>query len=252
MVKKKLHKNAKNNANKHILGDMNPSGRVTQKDLFERVKTAKFRKISSTKWLQRQLNDPYVQAAQQVGYRSRAAFKLLQLNDKYNFVQTASQAGSMAIDLGAAPGGWTQILVKELGDNKVIALDILDMEPIEGALFVKADCQSDAAWDQLKILKADHKVHLVLSDMAAPTIGHPQTDQIRTLALAEMAYEFAKEHLDQGGHFVTKIFQGGADQALLGQLKRDFHKVHHAKPAASRKQSPEAYLVALNYRGQHE
>lgn len=224
---------------------VNPSGRVTKKDLYTQVKTARYRKISSTLWLQRQLNDPYVQAAKQEGYRSRAAFKLLQLNDKYQLLKQ----GDFAVDLGAAPGGWTQVLVTILGKNNVVGMDILPMEPIEGAALIQADCLTDEAWEALEPLLQGRKISLVLSDMAAPTIGHPQTDQLRTLALAEIAYDFASEHLGQGGHFVTKIFQGGAGQDLLNRLKRDFEKVHHAKPDASRKGSPEAYVVARNYRG---
>ena len=237
MVKKSF-KSAKKNK-------LNPSGRALRKDLHQRVKTARGRKLSSTLWLERQLNDPYVQAAKQDGYRSRAAYKLLQLNQKFGFLQK----DMMAIDLGAAPGGWSQVLLQYCGENRVIALDILPMQPIEGVHIIEEDCQSDAAWHLIDGAKQGRKIDLVLSDMAAPTIGHPKTDQIRTMVLAEMAYEFAKAHLSPGGHFICKIFQGGATNQLLQALRQDFHKLHHAKPDASRKDSVEAYLVALDYRG---
>ncbi len=223
-----------------------------RKDLSVRVKTARYRKASSTRWLQRQLNDPYVQAAQKQGYRSRAAFKLLQLDEKYDILPRRNQdqqEKTMIIDLGAAPGGWTQIVADHCGHDRVIGLDILPMEPIDGVHLIEADCQSEETFTLLTELLDGRPVSLILSDMAAPTIGHPQTDQIRTLALAEMAFAFAEQFLSTGGHFVTKIFQGGAGRELLDQLKQNFNKIHHFKPDASRKDSVESYLVALDFKG---
>ncbi len=234
-------------SDKKITFSSNPSGRITKKDLYEKVKTAKFRKTSSTLWLQRQLNDPYVQAAKEEGYRSRAAYKLLQIQEKYKLLHQ----GDFVIDLGCAPGGWTQVLVQICGFNRVVGLDILPTDPIAGAHIIQADCLAEETWDLLKIAKGDNKVKMVLSDMAAPTIGHPQTDQLRTLALAEMAYEFSLDHLCEGGHFISKIFQGGAGGDLLTNLKQKFHKVHHVKPDASRKGSPEAYIVAQGFKKQY-
>jgi 23S rRNA (uridine2552-2'-O)-methyltransferase len=221
----------------------NPSGR----GLTERVKTAHKRSVSSTRWLQRQLNDPYVAEAKKQGFRSRAAFKLLQLDERFHFLKP----GARVVDLGAAPGGWTQVAgekVLKSGRGKVIGIDILEMDPVPGAEILHLDFMSDEAPDKLKAL-LDGEADVVLSDMAASATGHQQTDHLKIMALAETAYAFAAEVLAPGGTFVAKVLQGGATGDLLKELKRDFEEVRHVKPAASRKDSAEIYVVALSFRG---
>lgn len=219
---------------------------MAKRGLAVRVKTAKYRSKSSTKWLQRQLNDPYVAEAQKVGYRSRAAFKLIQLDEKFKFLGK----GKTIIDLGCAPGGWTQIAVqRNKGSGQVIGLDILPTEPIKGATLIQQDFTTEDAADKLKSLLKG-KADIVMSDMAANTTGHQQTDHLRTIALVELAFEFAKEVLADGGIFITKVFKGGAEASFLAQIKQNFTKVAHFKPDASRKTSPEEYLVAIGYKGQ--
>ena len=221
----------------------NPSGR----GLTERVKTANKRSVSSTRWLQRQLNDPYVAEAKKQGFRSRAAFKLLQLDERFHFLK----AGARVVDLGAAPGGWTQVAGEKVlvsGRGKVIGIDILEMEPVPGAEILHLDFMSDEAPDKLKGL-LDGEADVVLSDMAASATGHQQTDHLKIMALAETAYAFAAEVLAPGGTFIAKVLQGGATGDLLKELKRDFEEVRHVKPAASRKDSAEIYVVALSFRG---
>ncbi len=216
-----------------------------RKNLAVRVKTAKFRSKSSTQWLQRQLNDPYVAEAQRLGYRSRAAFKLIQLDEKFHFLGK----GKRIVDLGCAPGGWTQVAVmRNKGAGKVVGIDILETQPIVGATLIQQDFSEPEAAEKLKIL-LDGKADIVMSDMAANTIGHQQTDHLRTIALVEIAYEFAKEVLDEGGIFITKVFKGGMENTLLADIKKNFAKVVHAKPDASRQGSPEEYLVAIGFRG---
>lgn len=216
-----------------------------RKNLAVRVKTAKFRSKSSTQWLQRQLNDPYVAEAQRLGYRSRAAFKLIQLDEKFHFLGK----GKRIVDLGCAPGGWTQVAVmRNKGAGKVVGIDILETQPIVGATLIQQDFSDPEAAEKLKIL-LDGKADIVMSDMAANTIGHQQTDHLRTIALVEIAYEFAKEVLDEGGIFITKVFKGGMENTLLADIKKNFAKVVHAKPDASRQGSPEEYLVAIGFRG---
>lgn len=216
-----------------------------RKNLAVRVKTAKFRSKSSTQWLQRQLNDPYVAEAQRLGYRSRAAFKLIQLDEKFHFLGK----GKRIVDLGCAPGGWTQVAVmRNKGAGKVVGIDILETQPIAGATLIQQDFSEPEAAEKLKIL-LDGKADIVMSDMAANTIGHQQTDHLRTIALVEIAYEFAKEVLDEGGIFITKVFKGGMENTLLADIKKNFAKVVHAKPDASRQGSPEEYLVAIGFRG---
>lgn len=216
-----------------------------KRSITVRVKTAKFRKKSSNKWLQRQLNDPYVNEAQRLGYRSRAAFKLIQLDEKYHFLGK----GQTIVDLGCAPGGWTQIaVVRNKGTGQVVGLDILETDPIVGATLIQQDfTQTDAA-DNLKAL-LNGKADVVMSDMAANTTGHQQTDHMRTMILAELAYDFAKDVLADGGIFISKVFKGGAEGEFLQEIKRNFAKVTHFKPDASRKASPEEYLVAIGFRG---
>ncbi|HEV2678722.1 MAG TPA: RlmE family RNA methyltransferase [Aliidongia sp.] len=221
-----------------------PSG---SRQMVVRVKTAKQRSTSSTLWLQRQLNDPYVSEAKRLGYRSRAAFKLAQLDDKFHILAK----GKRVVDLGCAPGGWCQIAVERVGAvGKVVGIDYLEMDAVEGATHIQLDFLDDSAPARLKEL-LDGPADIVLSDMAAPTTGHSATDHIRVMALAETAYEFAAEVLTVGGAFVAKVFQGGTEKTLLDRLKRDFDKVSHAKPSASRADSAEVYVVATGFRHAH-
>lgn len=213
-----------------------------------RVKTARGRKASSTRWLQRQLNDPYVQQAQAEGYRSRAAYKLLELDDKYGILQP----GQRVVDLGAAPGGWTQVAVERVRPaatgGRVVALDILEMEPVPGAELIQLDFLDDAAPARLEAA-LDGRADVVLCDIAPGTTGHRPTDHLRIMAMAEAAFAFAEQVLAPGGAFVVKVFQGGAERDLLDRLKRAFDKVRHVKPPASRKESREIYVVATGFRG---
>jgi 23S rRNA (uridine2552-2'-O)-methyltransferase len=218
-----------------------PSGR----GLRVRVKTAKGRKTSSTRWLERQLNDPYVAEAKAKNYRSRAAFKLLELDDKFHFLK----GGARVLDLGAAPGGWSQVARARLGTaGKIVAADILDMEPIPGVDILKLDLLAPEAPDRIREALGG-PADVVLSDMAAPTTGHRATDHLRTTALFEAALETAEDVLKPGGTFVGKVFQGGAAPDLLARLKKSFREVRHIKPPASRAESVELYLVALGFRG---
>lgn len=218
------------------------------RSLGVRVRTAKGRKLSSTRWLERQLNDPYVQAAQRDGYQSRAAYKLLEIDEKHRLLKK----GSVVIDLGAAPGGWTQVAVTKVGadreEGRVVALDILDMDPVPGAIMLKADFMEDAALESLHKALGDRKADLVLSDMAAASTGHKQTDHLRIMGLCEAALEFAEGVLVPDGAFLAKVLQGGTENALLAQLKRSFKSVKHVKPAASRADSSELYVLAQGFR----
>ena len=217
--------------------------------LSTRVKTAKKRSTSSTQWLQRQLNDPYVAMAKQEGYRARSAFKLIELDDKFHFLS----AGKRVVDLGAAPGGWTQIAVKRVKstpDNPlVVGLDLLEMAPIAGAKTTQLDFLDDRAPDVLKEMLGGHKADVVLSDMAPNTTGMKDIDHLRIMGLLETAYAFACEILNPDGVFVAKIFQGGTEQTLLNEMKKCFKVVKHAKPPASRKESSEFYVVATGFKG---
>jgi 23S rRNA (uridine2552-2'-O)-methyltransferase len=212
-----------------------------------RVKTARGRTTSSKDWLQRQLNDPYVREARRLGYRSRAAFKLLELDDRFHFLKP----GTRVVDLGAAPGGWSQVAVARVkaedGRGKVVGLDILPIPPIPGATLLELDFLAPEAPDALRAL-LDGPADVVLSDMAAPTTGHGATDHIRIVALAETAYHFAAEILSPGGTFIAKVFQGGTEAELLQRLKHDFLTVRHVKPPASRAESAEVYVVAQGFR----
>ena len=209
-----------------------------------KVKTTKGRKASSNRWLERQLNDPYVRAAKTKGYRSRAAFKLVELDDKYRFLKS----GAVVLDLGAAPGGWSQVAVDRVGaKGRVVAADILEMAPLAGVTVLKADLRgSEMAAKLLAALGSPADV--VLSDMAAPTTGHRPTDHLRTTALFEAALDTAEHVLKPGGTFVGKVFQGGASGELLARVKQLFREVHHVKPPASRALSVELYLVATGFR----
>ena len=216
---------------------------ASPRSLTEHVKAKKARTASSRAWLERQLNDPYVRRARAEGWRSRAAFKLIELDDKFHILKR----GARVIDLGAAPGGWAQVAVKR-GAETVVGIDLLPIEPIEGAMFLQGDFLDPDS--EKRILGAlGGPPDIVLSDMAASTTGHARTDQIRTGALAEVAAEFALAHLVPGGACVTKAFQGGLDPALLARLKQNFATVRHAKPPASRADSAEVYVVALGFRG---
>jgi 23S rRNA (uridine2552-2'-O)-methyltransferase len=227
-----------------------------RRELRVRVKTAKGRKLSSTLWLQRQLNDPYVARARAEGYRSRAAFKLLEIDDRFHLLKP----GARVVDLGAAPGGWTQVAVARtnaLGERKgkphgrVLGVDLTPVEPIPGADLLELDFLTEGADAKVRDWLGG-PADLVLSDMAAPASGHPQTDQLRITGLVEAAAEFAMDVLEPGGAFVAKVLAGGADAGLVKWLNRGFAKVQHMKPPASRKDSSEKYLVATGFRARPE
>jgi len=217
-------------------GDASGRGRVPVKVKKDRGRTA-----SSRAWLKRQLNDPYVAAARAKGYRSRAAFKLLELDEKFHLLKK----GARVLDLGAAPGGWSQVAA--VRGATVVAADVLDIEPIPGVTFFQADLTDPDVPAMLK-QALDGPADLVLTDMAAPTTGHRATDHIRTIALVEIALEVAEDTLKPGGAFVGKVFQGGSSNALLARLKQAFREVKHVKPPASRSESVELYVVGLGYK----
>ena len=208
-----------------------------------RVRTAKGRKIGSTRWLERQLNDPYVKRAKAEGYRSRAAYKLIELDDRFGFLKGVQRV----IDLGIAPGGWTQVVRRQAPRAAVVGIDLLPTDPIEGATILQMDFMDEAAPERLGEALGG-PADLVLSDMAANTVGHPQTDHLRTMALVEAALHFAVEVLRPDGAFVAKVLAGGADSGLVAELKRHFSTVKHAKPPASRKGSSEWYVVAQGFK----
>jgi len=230
------------------IGSGSSSGR---RNLKQRVKTAKKRTVSQTRWLQRQLNDPYVIEAQRQGLRSRAAFKLSEIDDKYKFLTS----GKVIVDLGAAPCGWSLIAAKRVksveGKGQVVAIDISEMEPVSGVDLLHLDFMADEAPGELKALLRDGSADVVLSDMAAPTTGHNPTDHLRIMSLAECAAMFACEVLRPGGIFLCKVLQGGTERDLLNQLKRDFAVVRHVKPNASRSDSAELYVYATGFRGEN-
>jgi 23S rRNA (uridine2552-2'-O)-methyltransferase len=207
------------------------------------LRTASGRTPASQRWLTRQLNDPYVQAAQKQGWRSRAAFKLIELDERFRLIR----AGARVIDLGAAPGGWTQAALRR-GAERVVALDLLQIDPIPGADLVQGDFADPGTAERLAALLGG-KADLVLSDMAPNTTGHAATDHVRIMALAESALDFAETVLAEGGSFVAKVFQGGSERQMLERMKRAFRAVRHAKPPASRKESSELYVVAQGFRG---
>jgi 23S rRNA (uridine2552-2'-O)-methyltransferase len=208
-----------------------------------RLKRARKLSTSSQRWLNRQLNDPYVAAAKAAGFRSRAAFKMMELDDKYKLIGTNARV----VDLGAAPGGWSQVALRR-GAAKVIGIDLLPIVPVAGAEFIQGDFMAEGMDVRLTEMLGG-KADLVLSDMAPNTTGHVATDHIRIMALAETALAFACEILNPGGAFVAKLFQGGAERDMLNKLKLQFHNVRHAKPPASRKDSKEMYVVATGFRG---
>ena len=206
------------------------------------LKTALGRTTGQQKWLQRQLNDPYVRAAQEQGYRSRAAFKLLELDVKFHLLKR----GQRVVDLGAAPGGWSQVSVQK-GAARVVGIDLLPIEPVPGATLIQGDFMEDDMEERLRHVLGG-KAELVLSDMAPNTTGHNMTDHLRIMALADLALEFAIHVLEPGGAFVAKVFQGGSEKQMLDKMKRHFIQVRHAKPPASRKESSELYVVATGFR----
>ncbi len=211
-----------------------------------KVKTSKRRKQSSNLWLERQLNDPYVARAKREGFRSRAAFKLMEIDDKARFLKK----GARVIDLGAAPGGWSQVAAKRVGapqGGRVVAIDLLAMDSVAGVDFAQLDFLDPSAPDKLKGMLGG-PADVVLSDMAANATGHAKTDHLKIMALVEAAGDFAREVLSPGGTFLAKVLQGGTEAALLAGLKRDFANVKHVKPAASRSDSAELYLLATGYR----
>jgi len=225
-----------------------PSGPGGARALKTRVKTARQRSLSSTLWLQRQLNDPYVARAKQEGYRSRAAFKLIEIDDRYRFLRP----GLTVLDLGAAPGGWTQVAVQRVGatpgKGRVIGIDLLEVEPIAGAEIEVLDFLAEDAPRRLAE-RLGGAADIVLSDMAANATGHKKTDHLRIVGLVELAADFACEILAPGGSFLAKVIQGGTEHELLARLKREFTVVRHVKPRASRADSAELYVLATGFRG---
>ncbi|MDP9116222.1 MAG: RlmE family RNA methyltransferase [Actinomycetota bacterium] len=215
-----------------------------QRGLTVKLRTARGRTTASQKWLQRQLNDPYVRAAQQQGLRSRAAFKLMELDDKLHLLKS----GSRVIDLGAAPGGWSQVAVKR-GASTVVGVDLLPVDPVPGTTLLLGDFNDPAVQQQLRDAIGGTAT-IVLSDMAPNTTGHAATDHLRIVALAELAFIFATEILEPGGAFIAKVFQGGSERSILAPMKRHFASVRHIKPGASRKESSELYVVATGFRGE--
>lgn len=224
-----------------------------QRQLYQRVKTARGRSASSQRWLERQLNDPYVAASKREGMRSRAAYKLKEIDDKYHFLKP----GQRVVDLGAAPGGWSQIAAARVKSvegqgsqqGQVVAIDYLGIEPLPGVEIVELDFTEPDAEGRLKSMLKGGGADVVLSDMAAPTVGHTRTDHLRIMGLAEAAAAFAADVLSPGGTFLAKVFQGGAERDLLAMLKRDFAVVRHVKPPASRSDSAELYVLATGFRG---
>jgi len=219
---------------------MSRSGR----DPGERLKTGRGRSVSSARWLQRQLNDPYVRKAKAEGYRSRAAYKLVELDERFGLLKGAKRV----VDLGIAPGGWSQVVRAKVPGARIVGIDLLPTEPIEGVTIFQMDFMADEAPAALEGA-LDGAPDLVLSDMAANTVGHKQTDHLRTMGLVETAVDFAVNTLAPGGAFVAKVFAGGTDAALLAILKKNFATVKHAKPPASRKDSSEWYVIAQGFKG---
>ena len=220
-----------------------------QRQLNVRLKNARSRTASSQRWLERQLNDPYVAAAKREGYRSRAAFKLIEIDDKYRFLKP----GHRIVDLGAAPGGWSQIAAERVGSiggkGQVVAIDYLEMEPLAGVELAMLDFTDANAEPWIRSKLRDGAADAVLSDMAAPTVGHSRTDHLRIMGLAEAAAHFAGDVLAPGGTFLCKVFQGGTERELLDFLKQRFQTVRHVKPPASRADSAELYVLATGFKG---
>ena len=215
----------------------------TTRDKAQHVKTAKGRKTSSTKWLKRQLNDPYVARAQMDGYRGRAAYKLIEIDDKLKLLEP----DMLVVDLGAAPGGWSQVAANK--GCKVVGLDLLEIDPLPDVTFLQMDFSDDEAPDSLIEQMNGQKADIILSDMAPNTIGHKNTDHLRIMALVELAYHFAKDVLKPEGAFLAKTRQGGTSSDLLAMMKKDFKTVKHIKPPSSRKDSSETFVIAQGFRG---
>lgn len=242
---------AKKSSGKTRKGGLGPHG--GQRMMHTRVKTARGRTTASQQWLQRQLNDPYVAAAKREGYRSRAAYKLIELDDKYKLLKP----GQTVLDLGAAPGGWSQVAAERVGSasgagqgkGQVVAIDYLGMDPLPGVQIVEMDFMDEAAEPALQELLQEGRADAVFSDMAAPTVGHTRTDHLRIMALAEAAADFGCRILRPNGFFLCKVFQGGTERGLLELLKKRFRIVRHVKPPASRKGSAELYVLATGFRG---
>lgn len=211
---------------------------------MKHIKSAKGRKISSTRWLERQLNDPYVKRAKSENYRSRAAYKLLELDERFGLLKGVKSV----VDLGIAPGGWSQVVRRKAPQARIVGIDFLATDPIEGVTILQMDFMDEAAPEKLKQALGG-PADLVLSDMAANTVGHQQTDHLRTMALVEAGLEFACDVLRPGGNYVAKVLAGGADNQLVAELKRSFSIVKHAKPPASRKDSSEWYVIAQGFKG---
>jgi 23S rRNA (uridine2552-2'-O)-methyltransferase len=226
-----------------------PGGASGRRQLKVRLKTAKQRSASSQRWLERQLNDPYVAAAKRQGYRSRSAFKLAEIDDKHRLLKP----GRRVVDLGAAPGGWSQVAAERVrsgaGKGQVVSIDLLEVEPIAGVDILRLDFMDEAAPERLTAMLREGKADVVLSDMAAQGTGHTRTDHLRIMVLAEAAAEFACEVLVPGGAFLCKVFQGGTERELLDRLKRAFTTVRHVKPPASRAESAELYVIATGFKG---
>ncbi|WP_102959647.1 RlmE family RNA methyltransferase [Mangrovicella endophytica] len=231
---------------------MSGGGRGDDRGLTVRVKKNRGLKASSRRWLERQLNDPYVRRAKADGFRSRAAYKLIEIDERYKLLKK----GMRIVDLGAAPGGWCQVAVERTGsteaDLRVVGIDYLPVDPMPGATILEMDFLDDAAPARLLEVLGGAAPDIVLSDMAAPTTGHRRTDHLRTMHLCEVAADFAVRTLKPGGHFLTKTFQGGTEGDLLAMLKRNFAAVHHVKPPASREDSVELYLLAKGFKGRRE
>ncbi|HWJ39363.1 MAG TPA: RlmE family RNA methyltransferase [Sphingomicrobium sp.] len=215
--------------------------------IVKRLKSAKGRKVSSTRWLERQLNDPYVARAKAENYRSRAAYKLLELDERFGFLRGVRAV----VDLGVAPGGWSQVVRRRAANANVVGIDLLPTDPIDGVTILQLDFMDEEAPAQLQQALGG-PADLVLSDMAANTVGHQQTDHLRTMALVEAGLEFARDVLRPGGAYVAKVLAGGADHQLVAELKRSFATVKHAKPPASRKDSSEWYVVAQGFKGKDQ
>ena len=211
----------------------------------ERVKTARGRKVSSTRWLQRQLNDPYVAEARRLGYRSRSAFKLKEIDEKYHLFRGARTV----VDLGSAPGGWCQVLRQIAPKVHIIAVDLQEIEPIEGVDFIHGDFLDEAIYETI-LEKSSGGVDAVISDMANPATGHRQTDHIRTMGLAEAGYDFAKEVLKPGGVYLSKVLRGGGENEFLTAMNKSFQKVRHIKPPSSRADSRELFVLATGFKGE--
>ena len=242
-----------NGESRSVKGKGRRAGAGARRQLKTRVLSAKGRKLSSTRWLMRQLNDPYVKAAREAGWRSRAAFKLAEIDDRHRLLRP----GMCVIDLGAAPGGWSVVLAERVHAAKgppqrrgrVLALDLAEMEPVPGVAFLQMDFLADEAPQCLRALLEGRAVDGVVSDMAAPATGHRQTDHLRIMALAEAALAFARQVLRPGGFFLAKVLQGGTEAGLLAEMKGAFACVRHVKPEASRKDSAELYVLATGFRG---